>query len=319
MKKTLIVLTALVLALSICLVACGEPPTPPAPTTVSLIDADWAENDAGTFADTVNGTALDIAFSKSGGWQFFFHAVDGSALAGMTTLEMNVKMTTDSASLGDNAYKLLVKFEYEGGQCETGLFVVGETAKDYNWDLTKIPNLDVTKINRVLVFVCPDVEDATGTVTFNKFQFTKNALPASVSLLAQEWKENDAGTFAASVVDNALKIDYAKSGSWQYCFSAIDGTKLAGMTKLVMNVKMTSDSASLGENAYKILVKFEYEGGQAETGLFVVSEEGTGYTWNLSAIPDVTKITRILVFACPDVEDSTGTITFTQMEFFPGL
>ena len=127
---------------------------------------------------------------------------------------------------------------------------------------------------------------------------------------ASDWEGNESETTYTAYNDsnNKLVIEYEKSGAWQFIKRTfIDDLDQLGQIKtLVMKVSMTTDSG----DPYMTL-KLEGETAK-EVHIYDLSATEATLEWDLSAY-DLTKASRLLIFAEGNNESPIGKITFSEL------
>ncbi len=238
--------------------------TPPAPTptakvitaTDNLADAGWFDSGDGVYTAAQDGSAYNISYNKkSFGWAFAYTLVKGEALSTMKSFHITVQGTAGKEVLVKPYDKVESKITLTGGEDVVSVDLTGVTEVDFTQDL------------KVILFVEPGVQDATGSVKVIKAEFSTEALApapaeekvewtAGASLDVNKfWRDGGDGKWTAAEVEGAQELSYVAGVSWSNVYTKID-LKTATFNKLAVTVKGPANTTSI--------FKIEHSGGAYE-------------------------------------------------------
>ncbi len=134
------------------------------------------------------------------------------------------------------------------------------------------------------------------------------------------WKGNEEDEAGGKIYtctntsDGALSISYENAGNWKYArylmAGAGDAADLQKVNTVVMEGKMESESKAV------ITLKFEFQESsevKAKEVTFAMSSTSATYEWDVSAENiDLSKATRMLIFAQGELQGVNGTLTVSK-------
>ncbi len=238
--------------------------TPPAPTptakvitaTDKLADAGWFDSGDGVYTVAKDGSAYNISYDKkSFGWAFAYTLVKGEALSTMKSFHITVQGPAGKEVLVKPYDKVESKITLTGGEDVVSV------------DLTGVTDVDFTQDLKVILFVEPGVQDATGSVKVIKAEFSTEALapaPAEEKVewtaganldVNKFWRDGGDGKWTVEAVEGAQELSYVAGVGWSSIYTKID-LKTATFNKLAVTVKGPANTTSI--------FKVEHSGGAFE-------------------------------------------------------
>ncbi len=185
-KNILCYLLALLLMLSLVLVACDDGQQDPdvqdpdddddnitqVLDTIDMIDG-WAGNaDEEIYDFGSDGDDLVIDYNKSGAaWAYFRYNLavfEVDTLANMSTFVFTVDFSMSAGSA-----RTFIKVEYVDNSADEIKFDLVEGTHTYEWDLSSI---NLTNAARIVFFIDAGGETGVGTLTFSEIYMTKDAI-----------------------------------------------------------------------------------------------------------------------------------------------
>ena len=205
----------------------------------------WHPLDAGTYTATAGADGkVNVTYDKNQ-WQFLLGTVKGAELANLGLLKVVIKGTAGE--------EFSVKFlEIETKHvltAEETEFVVDYTSKiastnfNTNNDIVLCANRAEGHTTGSFEIISAEFEEGTPTVDPDL-----NVITADNTKITKGWKPMDAGTYTVTANGDGFKVQFNKTGQYQFLRTYVKGSKIMDFDTIRFTVK--------GEAGKEILFKF---------------------------------------------------------------
>lgn len=277
----------------------------------------------GAYVITNNNGKAHVSYDKeeNEGW--------ASAKVDLTNVKDLAKMRTLKLSVsGSGILMIKVQGESNADSVEIKL-LLPENAYEFQWNM--IPNADLlTRATAIYFFAKPNVAPATGSFVVEDLTFTANKAKGFIInnnytnldpnanyydgttetfSFNKGWVDNDKVVYTFTENDDkSVKVDYKKSGTYQFAYSEIAGD-FQKFPYITFNVT--------GEANDKLLLKVEDNGLKKEQEFTFDGTANQMLTFDLSSFSaeERKSFTRVMMFAAPGVAERKGSYTIHDAYF----
>ena len=277
----------------------------------------------GAYVITNNNGKAHVSYDKeeNEGW--------ASAKVDLTNVKDLAKMRTLKLSVsGSGILMIKVQGESNADSVEIKL-LLPENAYEFQWNM--IPNADLlTRATAIYFFAKPNVAPATGSFVVEDLTFTvdkakgfiinnnytnldpnANYYDGTTETFSfnKGWVDNDKVVYTFTENDDkSVKVDYKKSGTYQFAYSEIAGD-FQKFPYITFNVT--------GEANDKLLLKVEDNGLKKEQEFTFDGTANQMLTFDLSSFSaeERKSFTRVMMFAAPGDAERKGSYTIHDAYF----